>query len=62
VRLEHSLVLNRYFHTTMDGYILTQSKREEIPGAEDKDWPALEREHRLLQQDDDYVAKLLAGA
>ena len=47
---------------TMDGYILTQSKREEIPGAEDKDWPTLEREHRLLQQDGDYLGKLLAGA
>jgi hypothetical protein len=44
---------------TMDGYIVTQSKREEIPGAEDKDWPTLERDYRVLQQDGEYFEKLL---
>jgi hypothetical protein len=45
---------------TMDGYILTQSKREEIPGAEDKDWTTLEQDYRVLQQEGEYFAKLLA--
>lgn len=46
----------------MDGYILTKSKREEIPGAEDTDWPTLEREHRVLRQEErgEYLEKILA--
>ncbi len=43
----------------MDGYILTQSKREEIPGAEDKDWPTLKRDYRVLQQEGEFLEKLL---
>ena len=45
---------------TLDGYILTQSKIAEIPGAEDKDWSTLERDYRVLQQEGEYFEKLLS--
>jgi hypothetical protein len=44
---------------TMDGYILTQSKIAEIPGAENKDWATLERDYRVLRQEGEYSEKLL---
>ncbi len=45
---------------TLDGYVVTPTKLEEIPGAEGKDWGELEREHRVLSQEGEYVEKLLA--
>ncbi|HSB69291.1 MAG TPA: DEAD/DEAH box helicase family protein [Candidatus Methylomirabilis sp.] len=44
---------------TMDGYILTQSKLEEIPGADEMDWSALKRDYRVLRQEGDYFAEVL---
>ena len=35
----------------LDGYILTSTKKDEIPGAEQKDWDELELEYRILNED-----------
>jgi hypothetical protein len=36
---------------TLDGYILTSTKRDKIPGAEDKTWDELRRDYRILNED-----------
>jgi hypothetical protein len=36
---------------TLDGFILTSTKRDDIPGAEEKTWDDLRREHCLLNED-----------
>ena len=36
---------------TLDGFILTSTKKEEIPGAEKKTWAELRRDHCLLSED-----------
>jgi hypothetical protein len=36
---------------TMDGFILTSTKKEDIPGAQDLTWEQLRREHCLLNED-----------
>ena len=36
---------------TVDGFILTSTKKDEIPGAEDLTWEELRREHCLLNED-----------
>jgi len=42
----------------MSGYVLTRTDLEKIPGAEEKNWPALEKEYPLLRQDGDYMEKV----
>jgi hypothetical protein len=42
----------------MSGYVLTRTDLERIPGADDKDWSALEREYPVLRQDGDYMEKI----
>ncbi len=44
------------------GYLVTETRKEAIPGAEDLDWPDLAREYRLLPQQGDYVARILEPA
>jgi len=36
---------------TMDGFLLTSTKKEDIPGAQDLTWEQLRREHCLLNED-----------
>lgn len=38
-------------NVTLEGYILTQSPKENIPGAEDLSWQRLQLDYKLLQQD-----------
>lgn len=44
---------------TLDGYILTSTKKDKIPGAENKDWEELRRDYRLLREDGLDAAVLL---
>ena len=44
----------------LDGYILTQTDLQKIPGAEDKNWSQLENEFRILRQQGGYIEKLLS--
>ncbi len=44
------------------GYLVTDTPREHIPGAEDATWATLEREHKLLPQSGGYVATVLASS
>jgi len=41
------------------GYLVTQTRQEDIPGAERLSRQTLAAEHRLLFQDDDYIAEIL---
>lgn len=36
---------------TLDGFILTSTKKEKIPGAEKMTWEELRRDHCLLSED-----------
>lgn len=44
---------------TMAGYLLTETNLKDISGAEDKDWPTLERDYRVLRQEGAYIRKIL---
>jgi len=45
---------------TMTGYLLTRTKRQQIPGAEDKEWDELEKDYQILRQEGrDYLKKIL---
>jgi hypothetical protein len=44
----------------LSGYILTETKLEEIPDAGDKTWETLERDYRVLHQEGAYIRKILA--
>ena len=47
---------------TMTGYLLTRTKREQIPGAEDIEWGALEKDYQILRQEGKgYLKKILNG-
>lgn len=43
----------------LSGYILTETQREGIPGADGLNWSEIRAEHRVLYQGDDYVKFLL---
>lgn len=46
---------------TMTGYLLTRTKREQIPGAEDKEWDVLEKDYQILRQEGkEYLKKILS--
>lgn len=45
----------------MGGYLLTETRLEQIPDAKDKTWGDLEREHRILRQDGNYMEKILSA-
>jgi hypothetical protein len=45
----------------MSGYVLTRTDLKKIPGAEDKDWPTLEKEYPVLRQEGDYMEKVFAA-
>ena len=36
---------------TLDGYILTSTKKDKIPGAKDRTWEELRRDYRILNED-----------
>lgn len=44
----------------MSGFILTQTDRQQIPGAENRDWTELRERFRLLSSQTDYLPFLLA--
>ena len=44
---------------TMAGFLLTDTKLEQISDARGKTWETLERDHRILLQESNYIAKLL---
>ena len=46
---------------SLDGYILTDTRLADMPGAEDKSWGELEREYKVIRQDEDYIETLLRG-
>ena len=43
------------------GYLLTRTRLEDIPDAQGLSWAELEREHKVLRQEGDYIGKLLRG-
>jgi hypothetical protein len=50
------------FHSkriTMAGYLLTETKLEDIHDAKGKSWITLERDYRVLLQEGNYIAKIL---
>jgi hypothetical protein len=44
---------------TMAGFLLTDTKLEQIPDARGKTWESLERDYRVLRQEGNYIAKIL---
>ena len=42
----------------MSGYILTRTELKKIPGAENKDWPVLEKDYLILRQEGPYMEKI----
>ena len=44
---------------TLDGYLLTKTTLDKIPGAERKSWGELERSFKILRHDGDYLEKIL---
>ncbi len=44
---------------TMAGFLLTDTKLEQIPDARGKTWESLERDYRVLLQEGNYIAKIL---
>jgi hypothetical protein len=42
------------------GCIVTDTERDQIPGAEDKGWDVLERDYLLFPQDDHYIERILS--
>ncbi len=44
---------------TLDGYVLTDTALDKIPGAERKTWEELERSFKILRHDGNYVEKIL---
>ena len=42
----------------MSGYILTRTELNKIPGAENKDWPVLEKDYLILRQEGPYMEKI----
>ncbi len=45
---------------TLDGYVLTNSKLEDIRDANGRDWPALEAAYPLKRMEGDYIRDILA--
>ena len=43
----------------VDGYLLTRTELCKIPGAEQMNWAQLERDHKVLRQERDYIRTLL---
>ena len=43
---------------TMSGYLLTQTKLDEIPDVGDLDWQALEQDYSILRQEGSYLNKI----
>lgn len=46
---------------TMGGYLLTRTKLNQIPGAEDLGWQELEKDYQVLRQEGEYLTKILAA-
>jgi len=47
---------------TLDGYLLTDTALDKIPGAEKKSWSELERSFKILRHEGRYVEKILKAS
>ena len=46
---------------SLDGFILTKTKPEHIPGLKGRKWADVEREYPVIRQEADYISRVLGG-